>query len=58
MTFALALVKRQAEVDAAAKALTKNAAGDIVLWFAYPKGSSKRYPCPPCVFAAPSSSRR
>ena len=45
VTFALAFVKRQAEVDAAAKALTKTAAGDVVLWFAYPKGSSKRYTC-------------
>jgi hypothetical protein len=45
VTFALAFVKRQAEVDAAAKVLTKTAAGDVVLWFAYPKGSSKRYTC-------------
>ena len=45
MAFALAFVKRQAEVDAAAKALTRNAEGDVVLWFAYPKGSSKKYTC-------------
>jgi hypothetical protein len=45
VAFALAFVKRQAEVDAAAKALTRNAEGDVVLWFAYPKGSSKKYTC-------------
>jgi len=45
VAFALAFVTRQAEVDAAAKALTRHAEGDVVLWFAYPKGSSKKYTC-------------
>jgi len=45
VAFALAFVKRQVEVEAAAKALTRNAEGDVVLWFAYPKGSSKKYTC-------------
>jgi hypothetical protein len=45
VAFALAFVKRQAEVEAAAKALTRNAEGDVVLWFACPKGSSKKYTC-------------
>ena len=31
------------QVDAHAKALAKRAEGDAVIWFAYPKSSSKRY---------------
>ncbi|MBK8836749.1 MAG: hypothetical protein IPO29_18610 [Anaerolineae bacterium] len=45
IAFAIAFTITQKEVDAAAKALTANAAGDAVLWFAYPKGSSKKYTC-------------
>jgi hypothetical protein len=33
----------QAEADAAVKGVTERAKGDAVVWFAYPKGSSKRY---------------
>src|SRR4051812_42405528 len=43
--FALAFATRQVEVDAAAAALVAKAEGDALLWFAYPKGSSKRYSC-------------
>lgn len=43
--FALAFVTKQKEVDALAKTLGKKAHGDAVLWFAYPKGSSKKYKC-------------
>ena len=43
--FALAFVTRQAEVDTLAKALTKRALGDAILWFAYPKGTSRHYKC-------------
>jgi hypothetical protein len=42
--FALVFVQTLAEVEAAAKWLPK-AVGDAVIWFAYPKGSSKRYRC-------------
>jgi hypothetical protein len=42
--FALVFVKTFAEIEAAAKWLPK-AVGDAVIWFAYPKGSSKRYRC-------------
>lgn len=42
--FALAFVKSFAEVEAAARWLSK-AVGDAVVWFAYPKGSSKRIHC-------------
>jgi hypothetical protein len=41
--FAIAFVIQQAEVDAAARILGKLAKGDAVVWFAYPKQSSKRY---------------
>ena len=43
ITFALAFVMSQPEVDAAAKSITTRAKGDAAVWFAYPKGSSKRY---------------
>jgi hypothetical protein len=41
--FALAFVMTQAELDAAIKSVTARARGDAGVWFAYPKGSSKRY---------------
>ena len=41
--FAIAFVTTQAKVDAHAKALAKRAKGDAAIWFAYPKGSSKRF---------------
>lgn len=41
--FSLAFVTRQAEVDTLGKAIGKKAQGDAVVWFAYPKGSSKKY---------------
>ncbi|HUO17675.1 MAG TPA: hypothetical protein VMX38_22020 [Verrucomicrobiae bacterium] len=43
--FALAFVVKQAEVDSAAKTLAEKMKGDAILWFAYPKGTSKRYKC-------------
>jgi hypothetical protein len=45
VSFAIAFVTRQLEVDLAAKALARLGQGDAVIWFAYPKGSSKRYRC-------------
>jgi hypothetical protein len=41
--FALVFVTTRAAVDAAIKLIAGKAAGDVVLWFAYPKGTSKRY---------------
>ena len=41
--FSLAFVTKQQEVDKLAAAITKKAKGDAVVWFAYPKGSSKKY---------------
>ncbi|HLM65876.1 MAG TPA: hypothetical protein VK358_00045 [Longimicrobium sp.] len=43
--FALAFVMTHAELQAAAGAILPKALGDAVVWFAYPKGSSKRYRC-------------
>ncbi|MBV9919987.1 MAG: hypothetical protein JOY78_03905 [Pseudonocardia sp.] len=42
--FMIAFVKTLAEVEKAA-ALLPRAAGDAVVWLAYPKGTSKRYKC-------------
>ncbi len=41
--FSLAFVTKQKEVDTLGKAVAKKAEGDAVVWFAYPKGSSKKY---------------
>jgi hypothetical protein len=43
--FALAFALEQTELDRLSKILAAGAEGDAVLWFAYPKGSSKRYTC-------------
>ena len=43
--FSLAFVAKQKEVDALAKVIGAKAKGDAVVWFAYPKGSSKKYKC-------------
>jgi hypothetical protein len=43
--FALTFVKKQAELDALSATLAAKAEGDALLWFAYPKGMSKKYQC-------------
>ena len=43
--FSLAFVIRQEELDQISAAVTLKARGDAVIWFAYPKGSSKKYKC-------------
>jgi hypothetical protein len=43
--FVMCFVITQADVDAAAKSLTGNTSDDPIIWFAYPKQSSKKYPC-------------
>ncbi len=43
--FALAFATQQAELDRLSKLLAAGAEGDAALWFAYPKGTSKRYTC-------------
>lgn len=43
--FALAFVITHAQLAAAADAILPRALGDAVVWFAYPKGTSRRYRC-------------
>jgi hypothetical protein len=43
--FALAFVTQQEQVNQIATALVPKLQGDAVVWFAYPKGSSKKYRC-------------
>jgi hypothetical protein len=43
--FLLAFVTQQSEVDALATKVAQRAKGDAVVWFAYPKGTSKKYKC-------------
>ena len=41
--FSLAFVMTQKEVDTLGPQVAKKAKGDAIVWFAYPKGSSKKY---------------
>jgi len=41
--FSLAFVTTQQQVDTLAASISSRAKGDAVVWFAYPKGTSKRY---------------
>jgi len=43
--FFLAFVTRQREVDELTKKVVPLMEGDGILWFAYPKGTSKKYKC-------------
>jgi hypothetical protein len=43
VAFGVAFVITQADVDAVAAPLARAAEGDAVIWFAYPKSSSKKY---------------
>jgi hypothetical protein len=43
--FTLLFATRQAEIDAFAKRIATIAAGDALVWVAYPKGTSKHYTC-------------
>jgi hypothetical protein len=43
--FLLAFVTKQSEVDGLAAQVAKRAKGDAVVWFAYPKGTSKKLKC-------------
>jgi hypothetical protein len=43
--FVLAFVQNQQALDALSQALVAQMQGDNILWFAYPKASSKRYRC-------------
>jgi hypothetical protein len=41
--FSLAFVQKQRDVDTLARMVAKKAQGDAIVWFAYPKGTSKKY---------------
>jgi hypothetical protein len=43
--FAIAFVTTLAQVEAATLAIAQKALGDAVVWFAYPKGTSKTHRC-------------
>jgi hypothetical protein len=43
--FSLAFVTKQAEVAALVPKIAARAKSDAAVWFAYPKGSSKKYTC-------------
>jgi hypothetical protein len=43
VTFSLAFVTTPEQIDALAPKLALKAEGDAIVWFAYPKGTSKRY---------------
>jgi hypothetical protein len=43
--FGLAFAMTQDQLDRSASLLAAASEGDAVLWFAYPKGTSKRYAC-------------
>jgi hypothetical protein len=45
LRFAVAFVYRQSDLDSLSAMLAAKAAGDALLWFAYPKGTSRRYRC-------------
>jgi hypothetical protein len=43
--FVLAFATRQAEVDELSRAIARKTKGDAIVWFAYPKGTSRKYAC-------------
>ena len=43
--FWLAFATQKSEVDKLAGPIAKRAKGDAIVWFAYPKGTSKKYTC-------------
>ena len=45
VSFGMAFAITQAQLDRASNILAGASQGDAVIWFAYPKGTSKRYRC-------------
>jgi len=45
VTFALVFATEKSQVDRLSKVLTSKASGDAILWFAYPKSTSRRFKC-------------
>jgi hypothetical protein len=45
ISFAIVFATKQTEINKAAEQIAKKAEDDAVLWFCYPKGTSKKYKC-------------
>ncbi|MEL6867498.1 MAG: hypothetical protein AAFP19_23940 [Bacteroidota bacterium] len=45
ITFAIAFVTKQEEINKLVPQIIPKLEGDAILWFCYPKGSSKKYTC-------------
>jgi hypothetical protein len=45
LDYFLAFVTKKAEIDTLASQINQRANGDAIVWFAYPKGTSKKYKC-------------
>jgi hypothetical protein len=45
IAFSLVFCTRQAQLDRASRAIAARAQGDAILWFAYPKGTSRNFSC-------------
>lgn len=45
VSFWLAFVTRKSAVEKLAPEISRRARGDAIVWFAYPKGTSKKYTC-------------
>ena len=45
INFFLFFVKEKSEIDKITSNILIDTAGDVIVWFCYPKGSSKKYTC-------------
>ena len=45
LTFVLVFVDKKSELDKVSAAVIEKVAGDAILWFAYPKATSKSFAC-------------
>ena len=45
LDFAIIFVSKKSQIDQLAPTLAKKVCGDAIVWFVYPKGTSKKYKC-------------
>src|SRR5271165_3193221 len=45
LEFVLIVVSKKSQIDKMSPLIAKKAQGDAIVWFAYPKGTSKMYEC-------------
>lgn len=45
VTFAIVFATQKSQVDRLSKSLASKASGDAILWFAYPKSTSRQFKC-------------